>query len=193
MLLQPSWRCGCFYLHSYSMCAVILALLIGSKIQRQEVKMSLVLLTVVNKLLWSVCLLLGVTDVLIPLTPGSGRDASTLQLLFEEASGKHLCLCWVAQLSKQCKRWGRKSFNLCFLTAATPSPASAVILCGTEPAGSEVAGTAHYINQVERGQLQNEGYWDEHDINLLLLAVNSACSPWVFVNYHGKNTWQITT
>lgn len=193
MLLQPSWRCGCFYLHSYSMCAVTSALLIGSKMQRQEIMMCLVLLTVDNKLLWPVCLLVGVTDVLIPLTSGRGRDASTLELLFEEPSGKHFCLCWAAQLSKQCQRWGSKSFSLSFLTAATPSPAFAVILCGIEPAGSEGAGTAHYISQVERDQVQNEGYSDECDINLVLLVVNTACFLWVFVNDHGKNILQITT
>lgn len=32
---------------------------------------------------------------------------------------------------------------------------------------------------MEKGQQQNEGYSDEYDINLILLAVDIACFFWV--------------
>jgi len=146
--------------------------------------MSLALLIVANKLLiWSVSLLLWVTDVLISVTPGSGEEAPTLAQLIEEASVRHFCCFWSAQLSKQCQSRGSRSFSLCFLSVASPSPGFAVILCGTEPAGGGGAGTAHYISQVlaplKRVNCKNEGYSDEYDINLILLAVSIACFLWV--------------
>lgn len=134
------------------MCAVISDLLRGRKTQEaKEIIMSLALVIVANKfLLWFVKLLLGVADELIwfPNTPASGENAWTLASLFEEAPARHFCHCWAAQRSKQHQRWGSKSFSLRFLSAASPSPAFTVILCGTEPAGGGGAGTARYISQV---------------------------------------------
>lgn len=128
------------------MCAIIPKLLRRGEVQKaKETMISLALLIVANKLLiWSV-----------NFTTRSYRCADFLgDWEWRGCIGtcivdwRGICCCWAAQLCKQRRSPGSRSFILCFLSAASPSPAFAVVLCGTEPAGSTGAGTAHYISQV---------------------------------------------
>lgn len=130
--------------------AVIPDLLRRNKAQKaKETMMGLTVLIVANKcLIWAVGLV--VRGYRCADFPDSWERRGRIHTCVVDwrDNCEALLLHWAAQLCKQCQRRGSRSCSLCFLSSASPSPAFAVILCGTEPAGSGGEGTAHYFSQV---------------------------------------------